>query len=83
MWTYELCGDTISCEEEDGKTQSHANTKSHSNKNNKQQERKRKNAQRQKQGNPTGRVEGVYRNVTTFIENDLRGRIVTTHPDGQ
>ena len=30
----------------------------------------------------TGRVEEVPEYVTRFIEKDLRGRIVTTHPDG-
>ena len=57
--------------------QSHAQKK-----NNKQQQRTRQNLQRQKKDKTTGRVEEVPEYVTRFIEKDLRGRIVTTHPDG-
>jgi hypothetical protein len=72
------------CEEEDGKTQySYAKYKvtykrkiiSNNNKRDKIYNDKKKDK-------ITGRVEEVPVYVTRFIENDLRGRIVTTHPDG-
>jgi hypothetical protein len=50
--------------------------------NSKQQQRTGQNIQRQKKEKPTGRVEELPKYVTQFIENYLRGRIVTIHPDG-
>jgi hypothetical protein len=55
---------------------------SHVQKKNNKQQRTRQDIQRQKKEKTTGRVEDVPKYVTRFIENDLRGRIVTTHPDG-
>ena len=51
-------------------------------KNNKQQQRTRQNIQRQKKEKTTWRVVEVPKYVTRVIEHDLRGRIVTKHPDG-
>ena len=39
-------------------------------------------ALKQKKEKTTGRVEEVPKHTTRFIVNYLRGRIVTTHPDG-
>ena len=33
-------------------------------------------------GRTTGRVVDIPNNITQFIENEFKGRIVTTHPDG-
>ena len=35
-----------------------------------------------KGGRTTGRVVDIPNNITQFIERELKGRIVTTHPDG-
>jgi hypothetical protein len=60
------------------KIQSHAQKK-----NNKQEQRSNKTKFiTTKKDKTTGRVEEVPEYVTRFIEKDLRGRIVTTHPDG-
>jgi hypothetical protein len=69
------------CEEQDGKTQcSYAKHKvTYKRKIIKATKRTIQNIQRQNKEKTTGRVEGVPKYVTQFIENDLRGRIVTTH----
>ena len=72
------------CEEEDGKTQCPYSKFKATYKrkivNDKNKQDKIYNDKRK--GKTTGGVEDVPEYVTKFIESDLRGRIVTTHPDG-
>ena len=72
------------CEEEDGKTQCMYAKYKPTKKRGEMEELTgtEKIYNDKKGGRTTGRVVDIPNNVTQFIENELKGRIVTTHPDG-
>ena len=86
---HQFCGQTrvwrrTAFEEEDGKIQcpyakNKVTHKRNIISNNKEQDKIYNDKKKDK---TTGRVEEVPEYVIRFIEKDLRGRIVTTHPDG-
>ena len=72
------------CEEEDGKTQCIYAKHKPTNKRGKMDDimGTENIFNDRKGGRTTGRVVDMPNNFTQFIENELEGRIVTTHPDG-